>query len=88
MIARHIPGWSFAWLDARSPEYGACLHVSRRIALHPKTPTTWVLGTIIHEIAHALAGPAAGHGPDFLDQARRICRAENVPAHQAIGEFS
>lgn len=34
--------------------------------------------TILHEIAHALAGPGAGHGPKWREMARRVGARDNA----------
>jgi predicted SprT family Zn-dependent metalloprotease len=58
-------GWTFAFDRARK-RFGSCQHARRRITLSaPLTRIAHeedVLDTIRHEIAHALAGPRAGHG--------------------------
>jgi predicted SprT family Zn-dependent metalloprotease len=66
-MARYgLQGWTFALADTRR-RLGACLYGKKRIeiaAYHAaNSPAESVLDTLRHEIAHALAGPAAGHGP-------------------------
>ena len=55
---------------------GLCSYRERAITLSMKLLPTWpredVIDTILHEIAHALAGSGAGHGPDWKAVCRRI----------------
>ncbi len=67
-----VTGWRFAW-DRSVRRFGQCRHRSREIGLsRPLTELNdraEVEDVIRHEIAHALAGPDAGH-----DQAwKRAC---------------
>lgn len=61
-------GWQFSF-NKRKNAAGICWFFKRRIEL--SLPLTLlsnvedVTDTILHEIAHALAGPAAGHGPTW-----------------------
>lgn len=67
-------GWTFNF-DRGSRRFGCCYYATRRITL------SWLLteangaaevrNTILHEVAHALAGHPAGHGPEWV----RICRS-------------
>jgi len=74
-----LSDWSFGW-NGRLRAHGLCRYERRRIEL--SAPLTarepddaLILDTIRHEIAHALAGPKAGHGPRWRDWARRVgCR--------------
>src|SRR5574343_8489 len=69
-------GWAFNWDRAKS-RLGACNYGKRRIQL--SRPVFEIEANrhkarevILHEIAHALAGHAAGHGPIWQAIARNI----------------
>ena len=76
LIARHLDtGWSFDfdWAKRRA---GLCNYTERRISLsrhfvasHNLEQATQV---ILHEIAHALAGSAAGHGAQWKAVAKSL----------------
>lgn len=59
-------GWSFSWND-RVRTLGLCNYRTREISLSTHYVKVAcredVLDTILHEIAHVLAGPYARHGP-------------------------
>jgi predicted SprT family Zn-dependent metalloprotease len=67
-----LTGWTFAW-DSCTNSFGKCRYDSRTITLSWKLTARRlmhgedvdVLDTIAHEIAHALVGAAAGHGPEW-----------------------
>lgn len=66
LINKHLPkGWTFAW-NNRVRANGVCFYNRMEIQLSKKlTPyRTWddIHETIIHEIAHAIAGYEAKHG--------------------------
>lgn len=73
LLARHgLDGWRVAFDGARQ-RAGQCRFADRVISLsagltrlHPEAE---VRDTVLHEIAHALAGPRAGHGPAWRAQA-------------------
>ncbi len=74
LIALHLdPSWTFAFDNAKR-RAGLCdygrrrLSVSRYLAARYDDDTNHQ--TLLHEVAHALAGPAAGHGAAW----RRIAR--------------
>ncbi len=66
------PPWSFAF-NRRRRALGICHFDDRRIELSSffvvANSQAAVRDTLLHEIAHALAGPAAGHGPQW----KNIC---------------
>jgi predicted SprT family Zn-dependent metalloprotease len=70
-----LTGWRVSFDRAKS-RAGICRYSDRVIGL--SAPITRlhseaeVRDTILHEVAHALAGPAAGHGPRWKAVARRI----------------
>ncbi|MEU4688997.1 SprT-like domain-containing protein [Actinoplanes sp. NPDC023714] len=65
LMARHgLTGWTFAFDDAKT-RAGVCHHGRRVIGLSRPLTALYsveqVTDTVLHEIAHALAGPAHGH---------------------------
>lgn len=62
-------GWTIRWNQNLS-NAGVCkynhkrIEISAVIAEYVPADRTW--DTVLHEIAHALAGPNAGHGPKWL----------------------
>lgn len=76
LMARHgLADWSFQFHDAEK-KLGVCRYREKRIQLSYShaingTPDQ-VTDTILHEIAHALAGQDAGHGPVWKAIARRL----------------
>lgn len=77
LLAEHLPGegWTFAF-DSAKRRAGACDYGRRRITvsryLTAKTDQDEVRQILLHEIAHALAGHAAAHGPRWRAAGRRI----------------
>lgn len=75
MAAHSLTGWTFKWDNAKR-RAGCCFHSARVISLsRPLTKlrdTDDVRNTVLHEIAHAIAGHRAGHGPEWVTIARRI----------------
>lgn len=70
-------GWTFAWSQA-ADEFGRCEYSRKRIVLS-ETLTRLnaeneeeIVDTILHEIAHALAGHRAGHGWQWQEKARLV----------------
>jgi hypothetical protein len=67
LIALHLdPSWTFAFDNAKK-RAGLCDYTHKRISVSRYLAARWpdddVHQTLLHEVAHALAGPAAGHGP-------------------------
>jgi predicted SprT family Zn-dependent metalloprotease len=77
LIALHTPGraWTFAF-DSAKRRAGACHYSSRRITvsryLAAKMDETELRQVLLHEIAHALAGHAAAHGPQWRAVAKGL----------------
>lgn len=76
LMAKHLyADWNFSW-SQRKVTLGRCIYTTKTIEL--SMPLTLVndeaemRDTILHEIAHALAGGAAGHGPEWRYVARRL----------------
>lgn len=75
-LSRHgLLGWSFG-LSKTKRRLGACKHQTKRIEIAEyyarHSPAETVLDTLLHEIAHAIAGPGAGHGPAWKAVARQL----------------
>ena len=76
LMHRHgLGGWTFRFSAARRT-IGLCKEKEKVIQLGrhhaADDPPAQVTDTILHEIAHALAGNAAGHGPAWRNTAKRI----------------
>lgn len=53
------------------------IEISTVYMAHKDTKARDIKNTVLHEIAHAIAGPDAGHGPRWKEIARRIgCNAK------------
>jgi len=90
LIAR---GWSFVF-NRRKRALGICNYTAKRIELSAAfvagNDEAAVRDTILHEIAHALAGREAGHGPPWVTiccrlgaKPTRTCSTAVMP----LGEF-
>jgi predicted SprT family Zn-dependent metalloprotease len=70
-----LHGWTFG-LSNTKRRLGVCKYRQKRIEIAEyyarNSPEASVLDTLLHEIAHALAGPAAGHGPKWKAIAIRL----------------
>jgi len=68
-------GWAFAF-DRAKKRCGQCSFAEKRITMsrYYVKLNDWaeVQNTVLHEIAHALAGPGHGHGPKWRATARSI----------------
>ena len=70
-----LTGWTLAFAEARK-RLGNChfqdrmIRISRTHALEGSVEQ--IRDTVLHEIAHAIAGHEAGHGPPWKATARRI----------------
>ncbi len=77
MIQTHLPGqgWRFEWDNAKA-RFGACHYTLRVISLSaPLTDHVTeeeMRDTVAHEVAHAIAGYTAAHGPLWKATARRL----------------
>lgn len=75
MFAHGLDRWTFQF-DNGLNRFGRCIHGKNMITLseHLTRANTAdrVRQTILHEIAHALVGPGAGHGPVWQRKAREI----------------
>jgi len=70
-----LHGWTFGLADT-GRRLGVCKYRTRRIEIAEyyarNSPPETVLDTLRHEIAHAIAGPAAKHGPAWKAVAIRL----------------
>ncbi len=87
LVAHYLPGWTFAFNRQRRT-LGLCRYRERRIELsrlHAKAGTAaQARSTVLHEIAHGLAGPGTAHGPVW----QRIMRElGEEPAVTACTEY-
>jgi len=71
-----------AELDKAVRRFGACHYSQKMITfsndLVALNDQACVLDIVLHEIAHALAGPGKGHGPEW----KRIARSIGCSAHR------
>lgn len=82
-------GWTFGF-NRRKTALGVCRFKPKRIELSRyfvlRNNSERIRKTILHEIAHAIAGPKAGHGPLWRAVARQIgadterCSVADMPA--------
>jgi predicted SprT family Zn-dependent metalloprotease len=70
-----LDNWNFGFDNARR-RFGRCNHTHRLIGLSAPLVSInskdEVRDVILHEVAHALAGHSAGHGPRWQEMCRRI----------------
>ena len=70
-----LHGWTFGLAETKR-RLGVCKYRQKRIEIAEyyarNSPEESVLDTLRHEIAHALAGPAAKHGPKWKAVAVRL----------------
>ena len=77
LLSAHLPGrgWTFDF-DRAVRRAGACHHADRRITLSrhlaARAEEDEVRQVLLHEVAHALAGHRAAHGPRWRAVAARI----------------
>lgn len=88
-LYRYPNPWTFEWDNARR-RFGLCSFRRRVISLsRPLAQLTTeadVRDTILHEIAHALAGPTAGHGRVWKLMAMAVgARPERCASAEALG---
>lgn len=75
-MTRHgLHGWTFGYAHTKR-RLGVCKYRTKRIEIAEyyalNSPPETVLDTLLHEIAHAIAGPAARHGPAWKVVAQRL----------------
>ena len=89
LMDRHgLEEWTLGFIAARG-KLGECRPLDRHIGLSRHHAVTGspeqVTDTVLHEIAHALAGPDAGHGPAWKAIARRIGATPRSGVHGCDG---
>lgn len=76
-------GWTFHLTNAIG-HLGQCDYTRKRIEFSRKflkIPATEIQDTLLHEIAHALVGSGAGHGPRWKAAAKAVgCRPQRCAA--------
>ena len=94
-------GWCFAW-NNRKTALGLCnytnktIYVSRFLlaAIPAHRQYREIQDTVLHEVAHALAGGRAKHGPVWRSWARKVgakperCVADGILSRKAIAQKS
>lgn len=75
LLKHGLRGWTFGLADTKR-RLGVCKFRTKRIEIAEyyarHSPPETVLDTLLHEIAHAIAGPAARHGPAWKAVAVRL----------------
>jgi predicted SprT family Zn-dependent metalloprotease len=77
LVEHGLSNWTAKTDNARA-RAGCCDHTNRTISFskhylrHAATTDAEFLNSVLHEIAHAKAGHAAGHGPEWLAIASSI----------------
>jgi len=75
MLKYDLHGWTFGFAKTKR-RLGVCKYRTKRIEIADyyarNSPQKSVLDTLMHEIAHAIAGPGAGHGPAWKAVAIRL----------------
>lgn len=88
-------GWTFRW-DRATRRAGSCNYRNKTITLSKpiymiEPNRDHALNTVLHEVAHALTGPGAGHGPVWRARARQVgarperCHSLETPPGRHIG---
>lgn len=75
MTKHGLAGWTFGLANTKR-QLGVCKYRKKRIEIGEynalNSSQESVLDTLLHEIAHAIAGPKAGHGPVWKAVAIRL----------------
>jgi hypothetical protein len=75
LLKHGLHGWTFSLANTKR-RLGVCKYRTKRVEIAEyyalNSPPGAVLDTLLHEIAHALAGPNAGHGPAWKAVALRL----------------
>ncbi|MCE9534055.1 MAG: SprT-like domain-containing protein [Planctomycetes bacterium] len=75
LLKHGLQGWTFGLADTKR-RLGVCKYRTKRIEIAAyfaeNSQPESVIDTLLHEIAHALAGPGAGHGPVWKAVAVRL----------------
>lgn len=83
-----VAGWTFKF-DNAVRRGGACHYKTKHISVSRKLVPMWseeeVRDTILHEVAHAMAGHAAGHGPQWRRIATSIgCTGDRTHSNVTV----
>ena len=81
-------GWYFVWDNAKK-RGGQCRYDRKQISMSQYLVPMWtedqVTETLLHEAAHALVGPGAGHGPVWKRKAWEIgCREGRTHSNATV----
>ena len=76
LIALHLdPSWTFAFDNAKT-RAGLCNYTDRRISVSRYLAARYedddIHQILLHEVAHAMAGTRAGHGPKWKSVAKEL----------------
>lgn len=75
LVEHGLTDWTFGF-NRRKRALGLCRYTERRVELSiylvDLNSDEEVLDTLLHEIAHALCGPKAGHGPKWRAKCREL----------------
>jgi predicted SprT family Zn-dependent metalloprotease len=77
LIALHLDPavWSFGFDNAKT-RAGLCNYTAKRITVSRHLAALWddddIHQVLLHEVAHAIAGSSAGHGPRWKTQAAEL----------------
>lgn len=91
LLGEHLPGsgWTFAF-DTAKRRAGACDFARKRITVSRYLAAVWdeedLRQTLLHEIAHALAGHTAAHGPRWRTVAQGLGYTGDRLHHGPIAE--
>src|SRR4051794_12385578 len=88
MLLFGLADWDFAW-NWRKRALGLCRYRERRIELSrwfvKANGEEMVRETVLHEIAHALAGEKAGHGDRWKAMCVKVgCKPERCDRGEAV----
>jgi predicted SprT family Zn-dependent metalloprotease len=71
-----LPGWKILFSETSLRRAGSCSHHTKTLRINKSfaqlAPESSLVDTILHEIAHMLAGESAGHGPEWKKLAKEI----------------
>ena len=83
LLGLHLPGWTFAFNRQRRT-LGLCRYQEQRIELSRHHAVQGSMAqaekTVMHEIAHGLAGPRTAHGPTWQRIMRELGQEPTVRA--------
>jgi SprT protein len=71
-----LPGWKILFSQTSLKRSGSCSYHTKTLRINKsfavRAPESSLVDTILHEIAHMLAGESAGHGPEWKKVAKEI----------------